>query len=516
MSEIKKTTSVGKPISRIDGFLKVTGRATYAAEWQVPDLAHAVLIQSSIAAGEIESFDLREALGVSGVIDILTFENSPKASMPGAGIGTGPGESFVPLQSNEVFYNGQFIGAVVAKTFEAARHAASLVRVRYQEKPSKTSIDDRLSESFEKTRMMGVLKLNKHRGNAEKAFADAPVKIEQKYSTAMVHHAPMEPSAIIAAWNEKQDELRVYDSTQAVADFAKMYSKAFKISLDRTQVIAKFIGGGFGGKGSVWPHQLIAILAAQKTKRPIKLSVTREQMFTAIGYRATTRQTVKLGAERDGTLLSLEHHSLNATAVNNDYVESSAVSTPTLYKVKNWKVRHDLIKVNLQAPTFMRAPGEATGSFALESAMDELAHELKLDPIQLALKNYTDVDNANGRPYTSKSLRACYERGAKEFGWADRTHTPGTRREGDWLIGMGVALAHYPTRLFPAKAEVEVFEDGRVEVRSATQDIGTGTYTIMAQVAAEVLQIPLEQITIKIGDSAFPRSSVSGGSSGAA
>ncbi|MGZ3735770.1 MAG: xanthine dehydrogenase family protein molybdopterin-binding subunit, partial [Bdellovibrionota bacterium] len=282
------------------------------------------------------------------------------------------------------------------------------------------------------------------------------------------------------------------------------------------QVITKFVGGAFGCKGSVWPHQFLAVMAAKKTGRPVKLSLTREQMFTGVGHRAATVQNVRIGAGGDGTLLSLEHTTTNSVAVNKDYSERSSVLTSMLYRCDNVKTTHHAVKLNYQVPTFMRAPGFSSGSFALESALDELAHATKIDPLELRRQNYAERDGGGKAPFTSKSLLQCYNEGAERFGWKGRPEKPGVRRNGDWLVGYGMATAVYPAHRFQAKARVELRADGSAKVSSATQDLGTGTYTIMAQLTADGVGVPVERVTVELGDSRLPQASVSGGSTTAA
>ena len=501
---------IGKPMDRVDGHAKVTGHAKYAGDYKEAHLAHAVVFESSIAHGTIKKFDLAEAKKVPGVIDIITFENAPKLHKPSSQSGGGSlGEHTLPLSDNEVRYNGQFIGAVIAETLEAAQQAARLVKVTYREEKPMLDLAQLRDKSKPLPKMEGMGKIDGERGNSKKALKNAAVTLQETYQTPIENHNPMEPSGTLATW--KDGQLVVYDATQGVSTCADLLGQAW--GTKNVQVIAKNIGGGFGCKGSVWNHQLIALMAAKKTGRPVKLILTRQQMFTGVGHRAQTIQKIGLGTESSGKLSSIEHICLNNTATDKDYSERSAVFTQMLYQCDNVTAQHRVVKLNYQAPTFMRAPGECSGSAALESAMDELAIKLKMDPIEFRLQNYAEKDQSKKKPYSSKSLKECYEKGAAKFGWHRRHPEPRLQREGDDWVGYGMATATYPANRFAAKASIELSADGRAKVRSATQDIGTGSWTIFTQIAADGLALPVSSIDLDIGDSQFPKSGVSGGSS---
>ena len=504
---------VGQPISRLDGRLKVTGTAHFAGDWSFPNVAHAVIFQSAIAKGKIKSFELKDARQVPGVIEILTFENAPKIEMPKAEAGGGgAGESFVPLQDAVIHYNGQHIGAVIAETLEAATQAARLVKIRYAEDAARTDMDQLLKESYVVKTMAGMGPINYEKGKTASALKTAAVTLAEDYSSPLEHHNPMEPSATVAFW--QGDKIQIYDATQSVWNVGKLVSQAFQVDHENVQVITKFVGGAFGCKGAFWPHQFIAIMATKKTGRPVKLVLKREQMFTGVGHRARTLQTIRLGSRADGTLEAIEHEIVNNTAVNKDYSERSGTATPMLYACPNIKTTHRLLKLNYQVPTFMRAPGEVTGAFALESAMDELAHRLKIDPVELRLKNY--AKDQDGKPFSSKSLSECYAQAAQHFGWANRDAKPASQMDGAYFIGQGMATSTYPAKRFGAKAEVELFADGTAKVRSATQDLGTGSYTIFTQIAAQELGLELAKVDFDLGNSHFPQAGPSGGSTTAA
>lgn len=504
--------AIGKPLNRVDGRLKVTGKAPYAGDYHEPNLAHAVLFQSDIAAGTITGFDLKAARKVPGVVKIITFQNAPRLKPLKTPMG--PGESFMPFQNNEVYYNGQHIGVVIANTLEAAQQAARLVKVSYKTAPAKLDLDKHLEDSYVISKMGTLGEINSQRGDVDEGLKSSEVTMNATYISPIENHNPMEPHATLAVF--KKGEMKVYDATQGVAPTAKMLSQLFKVSFEKTLVVTKFMGGGFGCKGSLWPHEIIAVMAAQQTGRPVKLVLTRQQMFTGVGHRARTIQQIALGAKTTGELQAFKHIVINNTAVNKDYSERSAVPTPMLYQCDNLLAEHRLVKLNYQVPTFMRAPGECSGSFAIESAMDEMAYALKMDPVEFRLRNYADKDQKDKIPFSSKSLRQCYEVGMKQFNWSRRQATPGRVHEGEYLVGYGMATSTYPARRFPAKAHVELKDDGTAIVNSATQDLGTGTYTIMTQIAAEYLTIPVERVKFDLGLSSYPEAGVSGGSTTAA
>ena len=502
---------IGKPVDRLDGRLKVTGGAKYAADWAAgAKPLHGVLVQSSIANGKIKEFNLQAAKKVSGVVEILTYENAPKLAKPKGDKGSGMGESFTPFSDNKIHYNGQYVALVLAETLEAAHEGASLVHVTYTEaKPVLDFITLQQSAHVLKD-MEGLGPINAEIGNAKQALAKSEIRIDYTYTTPIENHNPIELSATIASFDN--GSLLAYDATQGVHSASKLYAGALDVPQEKAHVITKFIGGGFGCKGSMWPHQLAALMATKKLGRPVKLMVTREQMFTGVGHRAFTIQHVQLGSDRHGTLQAIQHTCINNTAINKEYSERSAVPTPMLYKCENISAIHKVLPTNFQVPTFMRAPGECSGSFALESAMDELAIALKMDPIELRLKNYAEMDQHKKKPFSGKNLKACYEEGAKAFKWERRKSEPRSVRDGDYYIGYGMATATYPAQRFPAKAKIELLANGTANVSSATQDIGTGTWTVLPQIASQYLQLEIAKINFNLGDSRLVPAGVSGGS----
>ncbi len=501
---------VGQSIDRRDGELKVRGQAKYAAEFALPNMACAVLLQSTIGAGKVVSFDTTTARGMPGVVDIITTENADKLTVKQA-----PRQTvlFPLLQSNEVLFNGQHIGVVIAETSRQARAAAAKIVVRYQPSEAVAHMDGVLDQAYEpKDFRGGQVPADTKKGDPDTALSNAPVQLDETYKTPVEHHNPMEPHATIASWADNR--LTVWTSTQGISGARDTISTLFGLPKSSVTVICPFVGGGFGSKGITWPPAILAAMAARRVRRPVKLEVMREQMFTSNGYRPRTVQRVRLGADRDGKLLAVTHDGLtqNARPEAGEFAEPVALVSRMLYASDNISTSHRLVAVNQGLPTYMRAPGEASGNFALESAMDELAVALNMDPIALRLRNYTDSDATEGKPFASKALRQCYEQGADAFGWKNRDAQPNSMRDGRVLIGMGMATSTYPTNRMAASALVRLSPDGSVLVRCGTQDIGTGTYTTMAQIAADELGVTINRVHVELGDSRLPAAPVSGGS----
>jgi xanthine dehydrogenase YagR molybdenum-binding subunit len=504
---------VGQPLPRVDGRAKVTGAARYAGDYSMDGLLHAALFESTIACGTIRSFDLAAARAVAGVVEILTFENATRLRKPKNIIGGAKGEAFLPLQSDEVRYNGQFIGCVLAETLQAAQEAARRVVVHYDEKPAKLDLDALLHEAHDPGTQY-YQKVSTKRGNADKALASAAVVTSNTYLMPTEHHNPMEPGAVTVSFDG--ETLTVHDSTQAVIGTSQQYAKTLGLKAINVVLTSKFVGGAFGCKAAFWPHQAIAGMAALATRRPVKLVLTRQQMFNGGGRRPRLIQQVELGADRDGRLVGIRHRCFNATAIDIDYCENAGGESSRLYACDHVEVKQMVVPLNYMTPSSMRAPGHASGSYAFESAMDELAVQLDLDPIELRLRNYAEIDPVRRRPFTSKSLRECYAQGAEAIGWTARSASPRKCRDGDWWVGYGMATSAYPALRVNAAARARLLPDGRAVVVSATQDLGTGASTVMAQVAADSLGLPMDRVTFDLGDSRFPASGVSGGSTGAA
>ena len=531
-----RAASLGQPMDRVDGRLKVTGGARYAAEFAVPNVAHAVLVTSTIARGRVKSMDTSAAEKVPGVIKVFTPFNAPRlpgAPKPGphrpaenAGAAQGgqrQGQGAqgpaargalsmrVPtlLQDDGVRYNGQPIGLVVADTFEHAREAAGLVSVRYEtEIPVLDWSNAPLNRPDEVHPLGGERTVS--RGDLAQGLAGAAVKVDQTYVTPLENHNPMEVHTTLAQW--EGDSLTLYESTQGITSVRNTVARHLGVPPEKVRVVAHFTGGGFGSKGGPWSHETLAAMAAREVGRPVKLVLTRRQMFGPVGGRPRTEQRVTLGATGDGVLTAVRHHSKSTTSTIEDWVEPATSQTRMLYECPNVVTQYDLVRVNVGTPTFMRAPGESTGTFALESAMDELAYALKLDPVALRLKNYAEKDPESGKPWSSKSLRECYESAATRFGWSKRNPEPRSMRDGKWLVGWGMATATYPARRAPAGAVARMMPDGTAWVRAGTQEIGCGTYTAMTQIAADALGIAPSQVRFELGSTDMPENPASTGS----
>lgn len=496
-------SSIGREIDRQDGRLKITGKARYAAEFRSARMAHAVLIQSTVAAGRMAETELAAARVMAGIIDIITPDNAPHLH------GAGP----ALLQSREIFFNGQNISVVVAETLQQAQAAAAMVRQQYAPGDAVTTMAAHQGPATKPTKLLNdKFQPDSQTGDPRTAVGDSVVTVTQVYTTPVEHHNPMEPHATVAQWTDGR--LTVWTATQAITWTQQALAGLFGLSPAHVTVICPFVGGGFGCKGVSWPPVALAALAAKKIGRPVKLEVTRPQMFTSNGFRSRTVQTVLLAAAPGGALIALRHDSVSQGAIAPfpEFVESSALAARMLYACPSISTSHRLRMINQGPPTFMRGPGETPGLFALESAMDELAVKLDMDPVALRLRNHTDHDATTGLPFASKALRQCYAQGATAFGWHRRTAKPRSMQDGAVLIGMGMATSTYPTSRMPASAMVRMMPDGSALVRSGTQDIGTGTYTTMAQVAGDVLGLPVERVRVELGDSRLPPAPVSGGS----
>ena len=501
---------IGRPIDRVDGTLKITGAARYAAEFDQPGLAYAVLVQSTVPRGRIRRIDSAVAARTPGVLLVLTHQNAPALPQHGmAAVNPPAGRALSLLQDDVVHYNGQPIALVVADTFERATDAAALLRVFYELQSPVLRFDQARSNAYA-PKHAGRAPATLAWGDLEAGIAQAEVRVEAVYTTPMEHHHPMEPHATVARWDG--DRLTLYDSTQYVSGVRQTVAKTLGISPDNVRVISPFVGGGFGCKGSVWSHVVLAAIAARKLERPVKLALTRPQMFGPVGGRPLTEQRVLLAARRDGQLTAIRHEVLSHTSEFEDFVEPAAQPTRSLYACANASTTHRLVKLNVGTPTFQRAPGESTGTFALETAMDELAYALAMDPLELRLRNHADVEPSSGKPWSSKRLRECYREAAARFGWAQRTPEPRSMHDGNWQIGWGLATATYPGHRSPATASARILPDGSALVQSGSQDLGTGTYTVMTQVAAETLGLPVQRVRFELGDTALPPAPVSGGS----
>jgi xanthine dehydrogenase YagR molybdenum-binding subunit len=489
-------TSIGEPITRVDGIAKVTGAAKYAAEFEVPNIAYGVLVTSTIPSGRITGMNVAAARRAPGVIEILTSANAPKLPQGGkAAVKPPAGRVLSLLQDNLVNYNNQPIAVVVAESLEQAIYAGTLLEPRYQTDAAKLDFQ----AGFPAAHPSGHGKdpSDVSAGKATQGMAEADVKIDQVYTTPMETHNPMEPHATIAQWDG--EKLTLHDATQYIPD-------------DNVRVLCPYTGGGFGCKGSTWSHVVLAAMAAKVVNRPVKIVLERPQMFGSVGGRPQTHQHVVIGAKRDGTITAIQHNCISHTSVIEDFTEPSSNVTRMLYASPAIETSQRLVPLNVGTPTFQRAPGESTGTFALEIAMDELAEKLNMDPIQFRLKNYAEKDPTSNKPFSSKNLRQCYEQAAERFGWSKRNPKLRSMKQGNKLIGWGMATATYSANRSAASVRVSFEPTGRVTVACGSQDLGTGTYTIMAQIAAATLKLPIDIIDAKLGDSTMPKSPVSGGS----
>jgi xanthine dehydrogenase YagR molybdenum-binding subunit len=516
---MQATEKAPKPVKQLDhryeGIAKVTGKIKYAGEFAEPfakaDLAYAYLVQSTIPSGTIVSIDRASADKAPGVLAILTPFNAPKLSQ---GPPQPPARRHLSLlQDADVFYNGQPVAVVVAQSLNEAKAAAAMLKFKYAEKPALMNFEGRVAEA-RWPKNPGKEPAGNHRGDVEAGFAKSAVIVENTYVTPIQNHNPMEPHATIAWWDGPK--LNVYDATQYITGDRMSLAKTLNIPLDYVHVVDPVVGGGFGCKGSMWSHVPLCAIAAKVTGKPVKLVLEREQMFGPVGARPSTINRIKLGASADGKLLAMQQDVVMNASVMEDFVEHAEGPTKSLYRSESNSVSAKVVEVNLGVSTFMRAPGEAPGTAVLEIAMDELAEKLKMDPVQLRLVNYAEKDPSHDRPWTDKHLRECYEQASERFGWSKRSATPGTMVEGNNLIGYGMATATYPANRSAAQAVVRLLPGGRMFVGSGTQDLGTGTYTIMAQQAAAGLGIDPTLVEVKLGDSTLPKAPVSGGSQSSA
>ncbi|HEY4114882.1 MAG TPA: xanthine dehydrogenase family protein molybdopterin-binding subunit [Rhizomicrobium sp.] len=508
-------TAIGTAIPRIDGPAKVRGAARYASDFAVPKPAYAFLVTSPIARGRITNIDESETRGLPGVIDVLTYRNVGDAVKPGNIFAKQGymGTSIAPLASEKIWHDGQIVGVVLAETFEEARDGAHRLKFVFaEEKPSASFGSPGAQEIAVKA--VSEQHEDPQVGDAAKAFATAPAKIDAEYATPTQHHNPIELFTTTCAWND--GKLTVWEGSQSVYGYKNGVAEQLGIPPDNVHVISPFIGGAFGSRGSLTQRTAIIAFAARKIGRPVKLVATREQGFTIATYRAETRHRIKLGAAKDGKLVSLSHEGWEVTSRPDDYSVSGTDASTRLYACPNVYSKVSIVRADRNTPGFMRSPPETPYLYALESAMDELAYALEIDPVELRRINDTMKEPIKGLPYTSRSLMKCFDAAAKAFGWQQRDPKPGSMREGDWLIGWGTATTMYPTNVAAATARVTLYPDGRARVESATHDIGTGAYTVLALTASDKLGIPVEAITVETGDSALPPAPVAGGSNSTA
>lgn len=507
---------VGKPLVRVEGREKVTGKAKYAAEFALPGLTYGVFTTSPIAKGKITSIDTSAAAREPGVIAVLTHQNLPKlAKTPNDAQGKkdiGAPMGFLPLTGDEIFYAAQPVALVVADTLEHATHAATLVKVTFQKSEPLANFRQPKAELFDPEKVQdGKQKGHTRRGEPQAAFASAPIQLTATYNHPVYNHNPMEPGSTTAHW-EAPDRLTIYESTQGVTRTQSAVAAMTGMPREQIRVITKYLGGGFGCKGATWPHTILTVQAAKAVGRPVKLMLTREQMFTSMGHREDQEQVMQLGATADGKLTSLVHTKKSTTSPWDNYAEPNSKIVDLLYASPTFESSYELARANVMTSTFMRAPGEAPGSFAIECSMDDLAYRVGVDPIEIRLRNYAAHDYGTGQPWSSKSLKQCYARGAELFGWSKRNPKPGATRDGRYLVGMGMASASYPVHNSSGTARARLYADGHAVVQAGATDLGTGTYTVMTQVAADSLGLPIEKVRFELGDTQLPTAPNSGGS----
>jgi len=507
--------NMGQPIPRYDAVAKVTGKAQYAADVALVSPAYAYLVTSSIAKGRIDGFDLDAARRVRGVIDIVTHENAEKLKEAKLFSNGGYAATTIqPLKSADIAQEGEIVAIVLAETFEAARQAAQAVKVNYTAAVPTTTFDSPDTTSAPAKGQLAQFKEDPKVGDFAKAFDEAEVKLTADYETPTQHHNPMELFATSCVWNG--DNLTIYEPTQYVYGLKNGVAEQLGIDADKVRVINAYVGGAFGSKGSMTPRTAIIASVARRLGRPVKLVATRDQGFTIATYRAETRHQIQIGAGRDGKLTALRHEGWEISSRADPYAVGGTKTTTRMYACPNVESLVSIVRADRNTPGFMRAPPEVPYMFALESAMDELAVELKMDPIELRRINDTMREPIGGKPYTSRSLMACFDTAAKTFGWAQRNAQPKSMADGDWLIGYGCATSCYPTQMAPAAARVRLQRDGRTRVEIAGHEIGNGAYTVIGQAAAEKLGVPVEKVSVFIGDSDLPPAPVAGGSNSTA
>ncbi len=513
------SVAVGRQVSRVDGPLKVTGTARYSGEITLPDLAYAQIVGAEVASGRI-TIDTAQAERAPGVAGILTHHNTPKVNqvplVPSLLGGPAPGETFFPMQDDVIHYAGQPVAVVVADTLEQAQHAATLVRASYAEAPSVTTVDQGRGDAYEPERIFGgLIPGSVRRGNVQDGLASADLRVDASFRFAANHHNPIEALTTMAAWDG--DQLTLYDSCQGIKAVQVTVAALLGLSLSKVRVLTRFVGGAFGCKAMVWPHVTLTALAAQHVRRPVRLTLPRGQMFTSCGHREEQEQHIQLGATSAGKLTAIRHHKISVTSPFDDWAEPAFGVASQLYDSPAFEGVHRLVRGNTMTPTFTRGPGEAAGVFTLECAMDELASQLQVDPVELRLRNLAEADPNTGNPWSSYGLRECLQRGASRIGWEHRNPAPGSEREGNWLIGTGMAAAAYPVAFFmrTQRARAQLYADGTAVVQTSAQEFGTGMTTVLTQVAADALGIGLSDTRVEVGDTDYPATGSPVGSNGA-
>jgi xanthine dehydrogenase YagR molybdenum-binding subunit len=499
--------AVGERVVRVEAREKVTGEARYAYEHAPDRVVYCTPVLSPVARGELRGVDAEAALERPGVLAVIWAGNAPR-------LGDVGDAELALFQSRGVSYRGQIVAAVVAETLEGAREAAGLVRLDCDQQPHDVVLREDHPKLYKPDVVNPSFPTDTEQGDPDGALASAAVGVDATYRTPAFHNNPMEPHATVAVW--EGGGLTLYDSNQGAAPVQKLLAGLFELEPQQVRVISPHVGGGFGSKGTPRPNVVLAALAARVVERAVKVAVTRQQMFSFVGYRTPTIQRLRLGADGEGRLQAIVHEVVEQTSTVREFAEQTAIATRMMYAAPNRRTAHRLAALDVPTPSWMRAPGECPGMYALESAMDELAHEAGLDPIELRIRNEPEADPESGTPFSSRNLVACLREGAERFCWADRDRTQGARGDGRFVRGMGVAASTYPAYLSPAGATACAEADGSYVVRIAASDIGQGARTVLGQIAADALEAPVERVRVEIGDSAHPRAGLAGGSMGTA
>ena len=507
MATTVRTPAVGTPLSRLEGREKVTGQARYATEQPIEGVAHVAIVQSPVACGRVVSVDEAAVLAIDGVLAVLWHANAPRLAEV-------DDHELALFQDDRVAYLGQIVAAVVAETPELARDAAERLVVQIEPEPHDARLRADHPGLYAPDTVNAGFPTDSVIGDVEAGLSAAATAIDVTYSTPALHNNAMEPHASLAIWDAAG--LTIYDSNQGAATARNTVAQVFELAPEQVRVISHHVGGGFGSKGTPRPNIVLAAMAARLVGRPAQAVVRRQQMFHLTGYRTPTIQRLRLGADADGRLTAISHEAFVQTSQLREFVEQVVTPTRTMYAAPNRRTTHRVVALNVPTPSWMRAPGECPGMYGLESAIDELAYATGLDPIELRIRNEPAADPEEGTPWSSRNLVACLREGAERFGWSERAPQPRARREGRWWIGLGVAASTYPAYRSPARAAVRREADGRFAVRIAAADIGTGARTVLAQIAADALGVPVDQVQMEIGDSALPRAPVAGGSMGTA
>ncbi|SMC47865.1 xanthine dehydrogenase family protein molybdopterin-binding subunit [Kibdelosporangium aridum] len=506
MTDLLQPKAIGQARVRRDGLDKVSGKARYANEAPIANPAYCHLVQADIARGQVTTIDFTDAEAMPGVLAVLTHGNGERLSST-------KDKELAVLQTGDIAFRGQIVGVVIAESPEAARQAAELVHVEYSQEPHDVSLSADRDDLYKPEKVNPSFDTDTSTGDVDAAMNSAEATVTATYTTAMYHNNPMEPHATTALWSD--GDLIVWDSTQGVHAVRSTLAKVFGLHKEQVRVVCPYVGGGFGSKGMPHAHVVAAAMAARALPgRPVKLALTRQQMFSLVGYRTPTIQRVRLAADRAGRLSAIALDVVEQTSRIKEFAEQTAVATRMMYAAPNRATSHRLAALDVPVPSWMRAPGECPGMFGPEVAMDELAEHLGIDPVELRIRNEPDRDPETGNPFSSRNLVACLRDGAERFGWADRDPRPGVRRDGDWLVGTGVASSVYPTYRMPQSEATIRFENGRYVAEIGAADLGTGTWTTLPQIAADALGVPLDQVDVRIGDTEYPIASVAGGSSG--